>query len=149
MIENYRELINKQGSDLISLRDYVIILQSRLMESRLDVPELPHGIDLGQIGSTDFGLAASAGMTGIPGTVSTGAGAQQGQHHNSANDDMNSLNRIAVAGLGMRKHPDDTSFVGNNFQQNKRVRPDENPGDGSDVTKQESASAHAHGLPLA
>jgi hypothetical protein len=57
---------------------------------------------------------------------------------------MNSLNRIAVAGLGMRKHPDENNFLGNNFQQNKRVRTDDSQGDGSDaVGKQET-----HGLPM-
>lgn len=149
MIENYRDLISKQNNDLIALRDYVIILQSRLMESQLDVPELPHGIDLGQIGRPDYGLGATTGIAGIPGTVPTGTGPQQGQHQNTVNEDLNSLNRIAVAGLGMRKHPDENNFVGNNFQQNKRVRPDDNQDDGSDVTKQEGTAGHAHGLPLA
>ena len=148
MIESYRDHINKQANDLISLRDYIIILQSRLMESQLDVPELPHGIDLSQVGRPEFGFTANAGITGLPGTVPTGASPQQGPHHSTVNDDMNSLNRIAVAGLGMRKHPDETNFVGNNFQQNKRMRPEDNQGESSEVPKQESTGAHPHGLPL-
>lgn len=57
---------------------------------------------------------------------------------------MNSLNRIAAATLGMRKHNDDASFLNNTFQPNKRVRTDDSQ-DGSDgVTKQEVS----HGLPM-
>ena len=148
MIEGYRDLISKQNSDLIALRDYVIILQSRLMESQLDVPELPHGIDLSQIGRPDYGLSAPSAMAGIQGAVSTGSGPQESQHQNTVNEDMNSLNRIAVAGLGMRKHPDESNFAGNNFQQNKRVRPDDDQGDGCVVTKQEDTVGHPHGLPM-
>jgi 23S rRNA A2030 N6-methylase RlmJ len=57
---------------------------------------------------------------------------------------MNSLNRIAAATLGMRKHPDDNSFLNNNFQQNKRVRSDDGH-DGSDAIAKQEAT---HGLPM-
>lgn len=56
---------------------------------------------------------------------------------------MNSLNRIAAATLGMRKHNDDAGFLSNNFQQNKRVRTDDSQ-DGSEVNKQDMN----HGLPM-
>lgn len=121
------------------LREYVINLQSRLLELQGEVPELPPNIDLSQRHEMP-----GAPSTGAPGAVATTTAAQQGQHPGTAtNDDLNSLNRIAVAGLGMRKHPDEASFMGNNFQQNKRMRTDENQGDASEVTKTEG------GLPMA
>jgi hypothetical protein len=114
------------------LREYVINLQSRLLEAQGEVPELPPNIDLTQARENYLG-PASASATAPP----------QGQHLGAApNDDMNSLNRIAVAGLGMRKHPDETSFMSNNFQTNKRLRGDDNQGDG-DVKNE------THGLPMA
>lgn len=123
------------------LREYVINLQSRLLEAQGEVPELPPNIDLTQPRHEMIPTSAST-TTGASGSVPTATTAQHGQHPGgSANDDMNSLNRIAVAGLGMRKHPDETNFMGSNFQQNKRMRTDENQGDASEINKTE-------GLPM-
>lgn len=137
--ESIREQLKHLIGENYSLREYVINLQSRLMDAQAEVPELPPNIDLSQPPRHELALAA-----GLTGGSAAGAG-QQAQHPGSANDDMNSLNRIAVAGLGMRKHPDDANFMGNNFQPNKRVRGDENQGDGSDVV----AKQEGHGLPMA
>lgn len=129
------------------LRDFIILLQSRLMEASLDVPEAPSNIDLSQP-RHDLSMAAAA-ITGPGpgGPVHPVSAPQQAQHPVSANDDMNSLNRIAVAGLGMRKHPDENAFMGANFQQHgKRGRGDENQPDGSDALPKQEAH---HGLPMA
>ncbi|KAJ5118253.1 CAZyme family GH1 [Penicillium atrosanguineum] len=127
--ENIRDQLKHLIGENYSLREYVINLQSRLMDAQAEVPDLPPNIDLSQPPRHELTLAA--GLSG------PSAASQQPQHPGSANDDMNSLNRIAVAGLGMRKHPDDGSFMGNNFQPSKRVRGDEGQ-DGSDaVAKQE------------
>jgi len=137
--EHIREQLKHLITENYSLREYVINLQSRLMDVQAEVPEIPANIDLSQPPRHE--LAMAAGLTG--GVPAPGAG-QQPQHPGSANDDMNSLNRIAVAGLGMRKNPDDGNFMGNNFQPNKRVRGDENQGDASDVVPKHET----HGLPL-
>lgn len=126
--ESIREQLKHLIGENYSLREYVINLQSRLMDAQAEVPDLPPNIDLSQPPRHELALAA--GLSGP-------SASQQPQHPSSANDDMNSLNRIAVAGLGMRKHPDDANFMGNNFQPSKRVRGDEGQ-DGSDVVaKQE------------
>lgn len=138
--ENIREQLKHLIGENYSLREYVINLQSRLMDLQAEVPKIPGNIDLSQPPRHELALAA-----GLSGGASAASAGQQPQHPGPANDDMNSLNRIAVAGLGMRKHPDDGNFMGNNFQPNKRVRGDEGQGDGSDaVAKQEG-----HGLPMA
>lgn len=143
-VESMREQLKHLIGENYTLRDYAITLQSRLMDTQGDVPDVPPNIDLNQP-RHDIALAAAGLSVGGPSSaVSAATGPQQGQHTGTGNDDMNSLNRIAVAGLGMRKHPDETNFMGNSFQPNKRVRGDENQGDGPDVTKQES-----HGLPMA
>lgn len=115
------------------------------MEAQGDCPEVPPNIDLHNP-RHEIALAAAGLTTGAPSGSAPAAvtAPQQGQPSGTGNEDMNSLNRIAVAGLGMRKHPDEANFMGNNFQANKRGRSDENQGDGSDVTKQEP-----HGLPMA
>lgn len=105
------------------------------METQGEYPEVPPNLDL----HNPRHEMMAASLAGGSGTA-PGGSAQQTQHATTANEDMNSLNRIAVAGLGMRKHTDDGNFIGNNFQpqQNKRGRADENQGDGSDVVaKQE------------
>ncbi|CAL5871585.1 uncharacterized protein PFLUO_LOCUS5838 [Penicillium psychrofluorescens] len=131
-LDSLREKANSLAGENYQLREYVINLQSRLLEAQGEVPELPPNIDLTQARENYLG-GASASATAPP----------QGQHLGAApNDDMNSLNRIAVAGLGMRKHPDETSFMGNNFQPSKRLRGDDNQGDG-DVKNE------THGLPMA
>ncbi|GMF80169.1 unnamed protein product [Aspergillus oryzae] len=129
------------------LREYIINLQSRLLESQGEVPELPGNIDLSQP-RTDLNVPQPGAG---PATTSSSApappsGAQQAQPPQGAasNDDMNSLNRIAVAGLGMRKHPnEEANYLGNNFT-GRRTRPDETQAD-SEVTKTEQAP---HGLPM-
>ncbi|KAJ5198670.1 uncharacterized protein N7498_007787 [Penicillium cinerascens] len=138
--ENIREQLKHLISENYSLREYVINLQSRLMDLQAEVPEIPGNIDLSQPPRHELALAA-----GLGGGASAASAGQQPQHPGPANDDMNSLNRIAVAGLGMRKHPDDGNFMGNNFQPNKRVRGDEGQDDGSDVV----AKQEGHGLPMA
>ncbi|KAJ5640206.1 uncharacterized protein N7484_008068 [Penicillium longicatenatum] len=141
-IESFKDTMAKLVNENYSLRDYVINLQSRLMEAQIDVPDLPPNIDLTQNPRHDLALAGlGAGTTNV-----SASGPQQAQHPGSVNDDMNSLNRIAVAGLGMRKHPDETNFMTNNFQQNKRPRVDEGTTDPDLVGKQEG---HPHGLPMA
>lgn len=141
-IESYKDTMSKLVNENYSLRDYVINLQSRLMEAQIDVPDLPPNIDLTQNPRHDLALTGlGAGAPNV-----SASGAQQAQHQGSVNDDMNSLNRIAVAGLGMRKHPDETNFMTQSFQQNKRPRVDENTTDPDLVGKQEG---HPHGLPMA
>ncbi|OJJ33461.1 hypothetical protein ASPWEDRAFT_622612 [Aspergillus wentii DTO 134E9] len=146
MAEGYKAL----QAENYQLREYIINLQSRLLDSQGEVPELPGNIDLSQP-REDIPIPAPV----APATTASSAAsapssnaAQQSQpSHNQttgSNDDMNSLNRIAVAGLGMRKHPnEEANYLTNNFQT-KRPRNDENQQDASDVTKAEPA----HGLPL-
>jgi hypothetical protein len=135
--------VKQLAGENYQLREYIINLQSRLLESQGEVPELPANIDLTQSRTAEIALAAAGVQTTGSSSVPP-SGPQQGQQQTSVTDDMNSLNRIAVAGLGMRKHPDEGNFLGNNFQQNKRVRTDDSQGDGSDpVGKPET-----HGLPM-
>lgn len=142
-LDSIREQLKQLITENYSLREYVISLQGRLMEVQGDCPEVPPGIDLHNP-RHDLAFAA-AGLTGGPaGSSQPAPAAQNPQHTGTGNEDMNSLNRIAVAGLGMRKHPDEANFMGNNFQTNKRGRSDENQGDGADVNKHET-----HGLPIA
>ncbi|KAF9251041.1 transcriptional regulator family: bZIP [Penicillium roqueforti] len=142
-IDPLKEQVKSLVGENYQLREYIINLQSRLLEAQGEVPELPANIDLSQPRTTEMALA-SAGIqnSSPPGSVPT-PGAQ-GQH-SSVSDDMNSLNRIAAATLGMRKHPDDTAFLNNNsFQQNKRVRTDDSQDGNDGVNKQEIP----HGLPM-
>lgn len=145
MSDNYRTL----QAENFQLREYVINLQSRLLDSQGEVPELPGNIDLSQprpdMPVPPAGAGAAAGSSSGP--ASAAAAAQQHQpssHQTGSNDDMNSLNRIAVAGLGMRKHPNDDAagYMGNNFQA-KRMRQEGNQPDSSQVPKAEPT----HGLP--
>ncbi|KAF7586491.1 hypothetical protein BBP40_008792 [Aspergillus hancockii] len=129
------------------LREYIINLQSRLLESQGEVPELPGNIDLSQprtdLNITQSGGGSAAASSSAPAPT---AGAQQSQPTpgGASNDDMNSLNRIAVAGLGMRKHPnEETNYLGNNFP-GRRTRNDESHAD-SEGTKPEPST---HGLPM-
>lgn len=144
MSEGYKGL----QAENYQLREYIINLQSRLLDSQGEVPELPGNIDLSQP-RTDIPVPGGANSSGAaPSTSATAPQNQQASHQNAvpaSNDDMNSLNRIAVAGLGMRKHPnEDANYLGNNNFQAKRVRTDENQTDSSDVTKREPS----HGLPV-
>lgn len=124
------------------LREYIINLQSRLLEAQGEVPELPANIDLSQPRTTEMALASAGVQNSSPSGTVPASGPPQ--HPGSVSDDMNSLNRIAAATLGMRKHPDDNSFLNNNFQQNKRVRSDDGQDGPEGVGKQEPT----HGLPM-
>ncbi|OKL61697.1 putative transcription factor kapC [Talaromyces atroroseus] len=112
------------------LREYIISLQSRLIDSQNEVPALPDNIDLSQprpepplADSHDSGSPAGppqsqqsqsqqsqqqAAMSAAPASVPPLAPHQH--HHqpstapsNGTNDEITQLNRIAVAGLGIRK----------------------------------------------
>lgn len=122
------------------LREYVINLQSRLLDSQGEVPELPGNIDLNQP-RTEISVPQPAPRPGQAGASAPPQGSPQSQV-SIANDDMNSLNRIAEAGLGMRKHPNEEAFLSNNFQA-RRGRGDETA-DPSE-TKTEPPT---HGLPM-
>lgn len=131
------------------LREYIINLQSRLLDTQGEVPELPGNIDLSQP-RTEMQVPPPGGVPNAnpsAGPAPTGNPQQQPQPHQSApasNDDMNSLNRIAVAGLGMRKHPnEDSNYMVNHQFQNKRIRGDEGQHE-TDVTK----TGPTHGLPV-
>ncbi|KAJ5979733.1 hypothetical protein N7481_007031 [Penicillium waksmanii] len=141
-IDAKNEQLKQLSNENYALRDYVITLQSRLMDLQADVPELPPNIDLNQP-RPDINLASSLG--GPSGSMVAPTGPHQGQHPGNPNDDMNSLNRIASAGL-MRKPHEETNFMSNNFQPQpqpgKRMRGDDNQEDVT-VPKQEG-----HGIPL-
>lgn len=127
------------------LREYIINLQSRLLDSQGEVPELPGNIDLSQP-RTDLNVASGAGSAQTAANAASSGPQQTQSNQNQAtgsNDDMNSLNRIASAGLGMRKHPnEEANYLGNNFGVRRRA--DENQPDGSEATKTEPT----HGLPV-
>lgn len=153
--ENMSEGYKSLQSENYQLREYIINLQSRLLDTQGEVPELPGNIDLGQP-RTEVPVPTG----GVPNPNSSAAAppgpsaahpqpqqpqAPQNPAVPASNDDMNSLNRIAVAGLGMRKHPnEDANYLANNNFQNKRVRGDEGQPDSSDVAKAEPS----HGLPV-
>ncbi|KAJ5110514.1 hypothetical protein N7532_001049 [Penicillium argentinense] len=147
-LEECRNKITNLSNENYQLRDYIITLQSRLMDMSAEVPELPPNIDLHQP-RQDFGMASGLPSAGQPGTMVAPAAPQQGNQHSgptgNSNDDMTSLNRIASAGLGMRNKPDEANpFMANQFA-NRRGRDDESTTshDGMNVPKQEG-----HGLPL-
>ncbi|KAI9372338.1 hypothetical protein BJX61DRAFT_453675 [Aspergillus egyptiacus] len=124
------------------LREYIINLQSRLLDSQGEVPELPGNIDLNQPRAEI--PVSQAGPRPAPGAPAQNP-PQQSSSQNQvsiANDDMNSLNRIAEAGLGMRKHPNEDAFLGNNFQPRRGRDEGQDP---SETTKTEPP---AHGLPV-
>lgn len=113
--ENYKAI----QAENYQLREYIISLQSRLIDSQNEVPELPGNIDLSQTRPPNMGIPTSNAPVTGPGDGSMAAASQPEQ--------MNALNRIAVAGLGMRKHQhEEAAFLGNaaNFQTNKRPRSD-------------------------
>lgn len=144
MSENYKAM----QSENYQLREYIINLQSRLLDTQGEVPEVPGNIDLSQP-RTDMSVPGGVSHVNASGATHPSAGgSQQPQAAQNAagstNDDMNSLNRIAVAGLGMRRQPnDETNYIPNNTFQSKRMRNDDSQPDGSDGTKTEPA----HGLP--
>jgi hypothetical protein len=136
------------------LREYIINLQSRLIDSQNEVPELPGNIDLSQprpqISAAPPASASAAqalAQSGLPQQQEQHRQQQQQQHHQQSQqqqqqgqrsapgeqpaEQFNTLNRIAVAGLGMRKHPhEDVPYLGNTFPS-KRQRADENQNDPS------------------
>lgn len=138
--DNYKAL----QSENYQLREHIINLQSRLLDSQGEVPELPPNIDLSQP-RPDMPISAPGTAPAGPSASATAQGApQQHQGHQpGSNDDMNSLNQIAVAGLGMRKRPneDGANYMGNSFPT-KRRNDGGHPGP-TDVPKTEIP----HGLP--
>ncbi|KAL2832580.1 hypothetical protein BDW59DRAFT_139454 [Aspergillus cavernicola] len=131
-------------SENYQLREYIINLQSRLLDSQGEIPELPGNIDLSQPrAEITVQPPPTRPAPGAPGPASNAPHQGSPQNVSIANDDMNSLNRIAEAGLGMRKHPNEDSFLGNNFQS-RRGRGDEGQ-DPSEITKTEPPT---HGLPI-
>ncbi|OJJ88595.1 uncharacterized protein ASPGLDRAFT_42174 [Aspergillus glaucus CBS 516.65] len=144
--ENMSDGIKNLQTENYQLREYIINLQSRLLDTQGEVPELPGNIDLSQP-RTEMQIPPAVSNPNSAGPAPTGNPQQQPQPHQNAaasNDDMNSLNRIAVAGLGMRKHPnEDPNYLASSQFQNKRLRGDEGQHD-PDVTKTEPT----HGLPV-
>lgn len=131
MEENYKVL----QAENYQLREYIIGLQSRLIDTQGDVPELPPNIDLSQPRPDP-----SAGAQ-LP------VGTSPGQP-----DQMNTLNRIAVAGLGMRKHQhEEAAFLGNSNFPTKRVRTDgvDDSGAGQGDAMQVSKAEGTQSTPMA
>lgn len=128
-------------SENYQLREYVINLQSRLLDSQGEVPELPGNIDLSQP-RAEISVPQPATRPTQGGASAPQQGSPQSQV-SVANDDMNSLNRIAEAGLGMRKHPNEEAFMNNNYQ-GRRARGEEGA-EPSEPTKTETPT---HGLPM-
>ncbi|EAW13549.1 bZIP transcription factor [Aspergillus clavatus NRRL 1] len=151
--ETMGEAIKALQAENYQLREYIINLQSRLLDTQGEVPELPGNIDLSQPrGDIPVPAPPTSGTSTSAVPVPPPTAPQQPQpaqnQASAPNDDMNSLNRIAVAGLGMRKPPtEEANYLGNSFQQQaRRVRPDDGQPDASELTlpKQEPT----HGLPL-
>lgn len=141
--ENYKAI----QAENYQLREYIINLQSRLIDSQNEVPELPGNIDLSQprpqmsaAPSAPASAAQALAQSGLPqqeqhrqqqqhaAQQQHQQSQQQGQrsaHGEQPAEQFNTLNRIAVAGLGMRKHPhEDVSYLGGNTFPSKRQRPD-------------------------
>jgi hypothetical protein len=133
-LESYKALQNEN----YQLREYIINLQSRLIDSQNEVPELPGNIDLTQprpdppsIATAASNLASTAG--GASGTTPHPIAPRQQPDQPSAPpptagaDEMSQLGRLAVAGLGMRKHSSNGSatltFLGREaYSPRKRAR---------------------------
>ncbi|KAE8153393.1 hypothetical protein BDV25DRAFT_31887 [Aspergillus avenaceus] len=142
--DNMSDAMKALQAENYQLREYIINLQSRLLESQGEVPELPGNIDLSQP-RTDLNVpqpgATSATAPSAPAPTAAPQQPQPPAPGATSNDDMNSLNRIAVAGLGMRKHPnEEANYLGNNFPA-RRPRNDDNQADSE-------ANKETHGLPL-
>jgi hypothetical protein len=138
--ENYKAI----QAENYQLREYIISLQSRLIDSQNEVPELPSNIDLSQPRTDPVPL---------PGNATSGSAMPPQQHVSIAGDQpeqVNALNRIAVAGLGMRKHQhEEAAFLGNNFPQSKRLRSDGTNESGSSDGPQVSKPESTHGTAVA
>ncbi|EGD89235.2 hypothetical protein H112_02847 [Trichophyton rubrum D6] len=148
LLDNYKAI----QAENYQLREYIISLQSRLIDSQNEVPELPGNIDLsqprpepaivtsggqqqGQQGQQGQGQQGQQGQQqpgqqqaqqqGQQGHQQGGAGGQAGAGQHSSQSELNALNRIAVAGLGMRKHQhEEAAFLGQGGNFSKRTRQD-------------------------
>ncbi|KAL1977802.1 hypothetical protein VTN31DRAFT_661 [Thermomyces dupontii] len=140
LTESYKQMQNEN----YQLREYIISLQSRLIDSHNDVPEAPSNIDLTQprpeppfvsssnanenSNNTNTANNQNTSTAGASGSAPTPvAPSQQNQPSappasTSAEGDLSQLNRIAVAGLGMRKHQQATND--NTSMPSKRVKTD-------------------------
>jgi hypothetical protein len=118
--ESYKAL----QSENYQLREYIIGLQSRLIDSQNEVPALPENIDLNQP-RPDPPTMTSPSHQGPPPGGSSGTTGQQGQPSgppsNQTSDDINQLNRIAVAGLGIPKNQHE-GYPGGEASQFNRTR---------------------------
>ncbi|PGG98695.1 hypothetical protein AJ79_08781 [Helicocarpus griseus UAMH5409] len=147
LVENYKAI----QAENYQLREYIISLQSRLIDSQNEVPELPSNIDLSQP-RNDPPAPALGAATSAGGPAPTGQPTAPGDQP----EQVNALNRIAVAGLGMRKHQhDDAAFLANNANNagagnnvnspSKRMRfdglPDTGPGEVPDPSKTDGTGA--------
>ncbi|KAF3385835.1 putative transcription factor kapC [Talaromyces pinophilus] len=153
--ESYKAL----QAENYQLREYIISLQSRLIDSQNEVPALPDNIDLTQprpeppLADSHQQQAESSPPSSVsiappPHQQQPSQAQQQRQQQqhtlaaaptqipplaphqhphqpstapsNTTNEDLGQLNRIAVAGLGMRKHahPDTVNNNNNNHNQN-------------------------------
>ncbi|OAX80466.1 hypothetical protein ACJ72_05200 [Emergomyces africanus] len=119
LVENYKAI----QAENYQLREYIISLQSRLIDSQNEVPELPGNIDLSQPRNDPPAPAITPSAGGAGGAESGGnVGGDQQQ------PEVNALNRIAVAGLGMRKHQhEEAAFLGNTAASATAVHPTNNP----------------------
>ena len=126
--ENITDAYKTLHTENFQLREHIINLQSRLLELQVEVPELPENIDLSQP-RPELPIPSPTGPPPAPPSA-TAVDESPSQQSNTApgvNDDLSSLNRIAVAGLGMRKHPnDDPNYAANSFDV-KRARNDDGP----------------------
>ncbi|KAJ9194048.1 transcriptional regulator family: bZIP [Paecilomyces variotii] len=132
------------------LREYIISLQSRLIDSQNEVPELPGNIDLSQP-RPEPPVAATASAPGagpsssVPGPAPPQQQGQPSTAGTATGEDLSSLNRIAVAGLGMRKHPhEEAAYLTNNFPAQKRMRSED-----GQPEQQTTKTEPSHGLPVA
>ncbi|KAK2753307.1 hypothetical protein FQN55_003436 [Onygenales sp. PD_40] len=109
LLENYKAI----QAENYQLREYIISLQSRLIDSQNEVPELPSNIDLSQPRNDPPAPAPTMATTTTAQPTAPGEQPEQ----------VNALNRIAVAGLGMRKHQhEEAAFLGANNSPSKRMR---------------------------
>jgi hypothetical protein len=127
--ESYKAL----QSENYQLREYIIGLQSRLIDSQNEVPALPENIDLNQPRPDPPTMTSPSHHPVPPGPPPGGSASpnlpvppgQQGQpsagRPNQTSDDINQLNRIAVAGLGIPKN-DHEGYPGGEVSQFKHTR---------------------------
>lgn len=142
-MESLTEAYKAIQDENYQLREYIIGLQSKLIDLQSDVPEVPGGIDVHQTrphaseimtatqaheAATNASNAVDAvgTTTAQPGATATAPASSTSQqaHHAAAvpvnladqqpDQQMNQLNRIAVAGLGMRRpHHEEAAYLSN------------------------------------